>query len=103
MDLANLVIVNKENNRVQGISNELNSKTDPSEPMVYQIRIQSHIGPQWTDWFEGMTITLQENGDMLLTGGVVDQSGLHGLFKKVRDLGQSLLSVMSVKPTQLDS
>jgi hypothetical protein len=64
--------------------------------MIYQIRIKGHLGPQWTDWFEGLTITLEENGDTLLTGPLVDQAALHGLLKKVRDLGIPLLSVNCV-------
>ncbi len=63
------------------------------QPVVYQIRLQGHLGPQWTDWFEGLTITLLDNGDTLLTGPVVDQAALHGLLRKVRDLGMPLVSV----------
>ena len=55
----------------------------------------------WTDWFEGLTITLEEDGDTLLTGPVVDQAALHGLLKKVRDLGMPLVSVSPVEPGQL--
>ena len=66
--------------------------------MVYQIRIKGHLGHQWTDWFGGLTITLEDNGETLLTGPVVDQAALHGLLKKVRDLGMPLLSVNCVKP-----
>ena len=84
------------------MSNELNPKTDPSEPMVYQIRIKGHLGGQWTDWFGGLTITLEDNGDTLLTGPVVDQAALHGLLRKVRDLGMPLLAVNRVKPDQAD-
>ena len=72
--------------------------SDLNEPMVYQIRIKGHLGPQWADWFGGMTITLEDNGDTLLTGPVVDQTALHGLLKKVRDLGMPLLSAVRVKP-----
>ncbi len=67
--------------------------TDPSQPVIYQIRTKGHLGRQWTDWFEGLTITLAEDGDTLLTGPVVDQAALHGLLKKVRDLGMPLVSV----------
>lgn len=74
------------------MSNELD------QPMVYQIRVQGHLGPQWTDWFEGMTITLEDDGDTLLTGPVVDQAALHGLLRKVRDLGMPLISAIRVKP-----
>ena len=68
------------------------------EAMVYQIRVKGHLGPQWTDWFGGMTITLEDTGDTLLTGPVVDQAALHGLLRKVRDLGMPLLSVNSIDP-----
>jgi hypothetical protein len=66
--------------------------------MSYQIRIKGHLGCQWTDWFEGLTITLEDNGDTLLTGPVVDQAALHGVIRKVRDLGMTLVSVSPVKP-----
>ena len=67
-------------------------------PMVYQIRIEGHLGPGWPDWFGGMTITLEEGGDTLLTGPVVDQAALHGLLRRVRDLGIPLISAVRVEP-----
>jgi len=73
------------------------AKSDPSQPMVYQIRIEGHLDTQWTDWFCGLTIALEENGDTLLTGPVIDQSALSGLLKKVRDLGMPLVSVNRVE------
>jgi len=81
------------------MSNELKPKPDPSQPVVYQIRLKGHLGSQWTDWFEDLTITLEENGDTLLTGPVIDQAALHGLLKKVRDLGMPLISVNPVEPS----
>jgi hypothetical protein len=80
------------------MSNELNPQTDPNDPVVYQIRVKGPLGAQWTDWFEGLTITLEDNGDTLLTGPVVDQAALHSLLKKVRDLGMPLLSVNPIIP-----
>ena len=68
--------------------------------MVYQIRIQGHLGREWTDWFEGLAITLEQNGTTLLTGPVVDQAALHGLLKKVRDLGLTLISVNQVDESE---
>ncbi len=63
----------------------------------YEIRIKGHLDDRWTEWFEGLTITLEEDGDTLLTGPVVDQAALHGLLKKVRDLGLPLISVKRVQ------
>jgi hypothetical protein len=71
--------------------------------MIYQIRVKGHLGRQWTDWFGGLTITLEDNGETLLTGPVVDQAALHGLLKRVRDLGMPLLSVNRVEPGQADA
>ena len=79
--------------------NELKPQTDPAEPMVYQIRIKGHLDCQWADWFGGLAITTQENGDTLLTGPVVDQAALYGLLRKVRDMGTPLLSVVCISPT----
>ena len=76
---------------------KFNPNTDPSEPTVYKIRIKGQLDPEWTDWFEGLTITLEEDGNTLLTGPVVDQAALHGLLKKVRDLGMPLVSVIEVQ------
>ncbi len=84
------------------MSNELGPRTDPNEPMTYQIRLKGHLGSQWTDWFEGLTITLEEDSDTLLTGPVIDQAALHGLLKKVRDLGMPLISVNRVELDKSD-
>ena len=67
-------------------------------PMIYQIRIEGHLGARWANWFGGMTITPEEGGETLLTGPVADQAALHGLLRKVRDLGMPLISAVRVKP-----
>jgi len=84
------------------MSHESRQKKEPDQPIVYQIRLRGHLDDQWTDWFGGLTITLEENGDTLLTGPVVDQAALFGLLKKVRDLGLPLVSIDCVEPGQPD-
>lgn len=76
-------------------------QSDADQPAVYQIKIKGHLGPQWIEWFEGLAITLEDNGHTLLTGLVVDQAALHGLLRKVRDLGIPLISVNRVGHTGL--
>ncbi len=66
----------------------------------YEIRLKGHLDNRWANWFECLTITREDNGDTLLTGLVVDQAALHGLLRKVRDLGMPLVSVMQVDPKQ---
>ena len=73
------------------------SSEQNEEATVYQIRLEGQLGEQWTDWFEGLTITQEEGGTTVITGPVVDQSALHGLLKKVRDLGTPLVSVNRVE------
>ena len=65
---------------------------------LYEIRIKGHLEARWADRFEGLTITLEEDGNTLLSGPVTDQAALHGLLKKVRDLGMPLVSVCPVGP-----
>ena len=73
-----------------------------NQHQCYEIRLKGHLDDRWVEWFEGLTITLEEDGNTLLTGPVIDQAGLHGLLKKVRDLGLPLLSVNRVEPGQAD-
>lgn len=88
-------------NRYKVMPNKLEPKPTPSQPMIYQIRIKGHLGtPQWTDWFDGLTITLEEDGETLLSGPVADQAALHGLLKKVRDLGTPLVSINRVQSNE---
>ena len=69
---------------------------DSSQPTTYQIRITGQLDSRWADWFEGLMVTL-DGGDTLITGPVVDQAALHGLLKRVRDLGMPLASVSPVE------
>ena len=73
---------------------------DAPQPPVYTIRIKGYLGPQGQDWFEGLTVTLEEDGNTLLSGPIVDQSALHGILKKIRDLGMPLLSINAVDPNR---
>ncbi len=79
------------------MSDTPNPKPDP-QPAGYQIRIKGHLGCEWSDWLDGLTLTPQDDGDTLLTGPVVDQAALYGLLRKVRDLGMTLVSVNRVEP-----
>lgn len=82
------------------MSTERNYPTDANQPMIYQIRLRGYLSSQWACWFDGMDISLEANGDTLLTGPVIDQAALYGLLKKVRDLGLPLLSLHCVLPEQ---
>jgi hypothetical protein len=75
------------------MAGERNAKSDPDSSAVYQIRLTGHLGSEWADWFGGLTISLEDNGETLLTGPVIDQAALHGLLKKVCNLGMPLISV----------
>ena len=80
------------------MTNQRNPPAEPCQTPVYQIRVRGHLGLQWTDWFAGLIITPEANGDTLLTGPVVDQAALHGLLRRVRDLGLPLLAVIRLAP-----
>ena len=66
--------------------------------MSYQIRVRGHLSTTWSGWFDGLAISQVEDGDTLISGGDIDQAALHGILKKVRDLGLTLLSVNSLQP-----
>ncbi len=76
------------------------SEVEPIPPVDYQIRVKGHLGSEWTEWFEGMVITLEGEDVTVLSGPVADQAALYGLLKKVRDLGLPLLSVNCVESSQ---
>jgi len=80
------------------MSDKQTFKEKHNQHQCYEIRIKGHLDDRWTDWFEGLTITREEDGNTLLTGQIIDQAALHGLLKKVRDLGMPLVSVSPVEP-----
>lgn len=82
----------------QDMPDEAGRESNADRPMVCEIRISGHLGRQWGEWFNGMTILLEEDGNTLLAGTIVDQAALHGILKKVRDLGMPLLSVNLIRP-----
>ena len=84
------------------MSNQGNKKIEPDQPLIYQIKLEGCLGDQWTAWLDGLSITLDEHGDTLLTGPVVDQAALYGLLRKVRDLGLPLLALYRLQPDQTD-
>src|SRR5579864_724837 len=65
-------------------------------PTMYRITVRGVLGPDWADWFDGLTVRAETSGETTLTGAVVDQAALHGLLAKVRDLGLPLLAVARV-------
>jgi hypothetical protein len=68
-----------------------------NQHQYYEIRLKGHLDDRWAEWFDGLTITIVDDGDTLVTGPVIDQAALHGLLKKVRDLGMTLVSVNRVQ------
>jgi hypothetical protein len=80
------------------MSSEANPESILRKPRIYHIRIEGHLSDHWFDWFEGITITQEEDGNTLLSGPVIDDAALYGLLKRVRDLGMPLLSVNRPEP-----
>jgi hypothetical protein len=64
---------------------------------IYQIVVKGHLDNEWSDWFDGLTITLVDNGETILSGPIVDQTALHGVLIKIRDLGLPLLSLTRIE------
>ena len=85
------------------MSEVLKPEPEPSQSMIYDIRIKGHLDDRWTQWFDGLSITLEEDGHTLLTGLVVDQAAMHALLRKVRDLGMPLISVNRFEPGREDA
>jgi hypothetical protein len=85
----------------QMMSETYGSPNDHHEYCLYEIRIKGHLDARWADRFEGMSFTHESDGTTILYGPVVDQAELHGLLRKVRDLGLPLVSVIQVDPRQI--
>jgi hypothetical protein len=68
----------------------------------YEIRIKGHLDARWSTWFDGLSLSSEADGTTIIHGTVIDQAALHGLLRKVRDLGLTLLSVMHVEPDERD-
>jgi hypothetical protein len=75
------------------------SASGPDEPAQYEIRLKGHIDSQWVDWFDGVTPTRQNDGTTILSGLLADQAALHGLLRKVGDLGMTLISINVIPST----
>ena len=84
------------------MSNQFDPQTNPDQPAIYQIRIKGYLGCQWADWFGGLTLTSDDDGNTILTGVIIDQPALYGLLKKVRDLRAPLLSINRLESDQTD-
>ena len=65
---------------------------------AYRIVIKGHLDSEWSEWFDGLTITPVDSGETILTGPIVDQTALHGVLIKIRDLGLPLLRLSRIEP-----
>ena len=74
------------------------NQREPLRAEHYVIRVKGHLDPRWSEWFEGMSVTQTESGETVLSGPVLDQSALHGLLARIRDLNLTLISVTRVEP-----
>jgi hypothetical protein len=78
------------------MSDGIEPSAETSRAATYEIRVRGHLGPAWSDWFSGLRVTLEGNGEMLLAG-LLDQAALHGVLRRVRDLGLPLISVTRIE------
>ena len=69
----------------------------------YEIRLKGHLDARWAAWFDGLSLTCERDGASVLHGQIVDQAALHGVLRKVRDVGLPLLSVVRVEADQSDA
>jgi len=72
-------------------------------PLIYQIKVKGHLDLRWSEWFDGLTISHEPNGETLLTGPVEDQPALFGLLLKIRDLNLTLLSLNRIEPDSAET
>jgi hypothetical protein len=79
------------------MSGKVNFETDADQSMIYEIRLKGCLTGEWSEWFGGLTIAPDDNGETHITGTVTDHAALHGLLKQVRDLGIPLISVNRIK------
>ena len=84
------------------MSGKFTRKQKHVEGGLYEIRVHGHLYDRWTGWFKGLTLTLEQNGDTLISGQVIDQAALFGLHRKVRDTGMLLVSVQRVTASRVD-
>lgn len=66
---------------------------------AYALSVKGHLRPEWSEWFDGLTVTCEPDGNTTLSGLVVDQAALHGLLTRIRDLGLTLIAVNPVEPS----
>jgi hypothetical protein len=71
---------------------------DPHQTGCYEIRLKGHLDVRWASWFDGMSFSHQTDGTTVIHGPVIDQAALHGLLRKVRDVGLPLVSVNRIEP-----
>lgn len=72
------------------------------EPLNYKIRIKGHLNQDWEGWFDNVTIKQTDDGETIITCTVKDQSALHGLLRRIRDLGIPLISIVRINPSNDD-
>ncbi|MFL5657184.1 MAG: hypothetical protein ACJ8CB_23740 [Ktedonobacteraceae bacterium] len=82
----------------EGEQGESGMESEHVRQEVYQIVVKGHLDSEWSDWFDGLTITMVDNGETVLSGPIVDQTALHGVLIKIRDLGLPLLSLTHTEP-----
>ena len=87
-----------EGERARKRASRIGMESEHVQQEVYQIVVKGHLDSEWSDWFDGLTITLMSSGKTILTGPLVDQTALHGVLIKIRDLGLPLLSLVRIQP-----